>query len=257
MNPRRRTTASLVSVAVLVAALAASARPALAAFPGANGKIVFTSDRDGNDEIYVMNADGTAQTTLTNTPASDARPAWSPDGSKIVFTSNRDGNAEIYVMNADGSAQTNLTNNPATDTEAAWSPDGSKIVFDSSADGTAQTNLTNNSATDDAAVWSPDGSRIAFASTRGGFFFDIWVMNSDGSGAPVDLTNTPAGSDVRPDWSPDGTKWSLPEVRRGFDHAACGMVGAVVCCWCRSILASRSSRSAGVNFHWKGRAVAL
>src|SRR6266542_533118 len=129
MNPRRRTTASLVSVAVLVAALAASARPALAAFPGANGKIVFTSDRDGNDEIYVMNADGTAQTNLTNNPATDARP-----------------------------------------------------------------------------VWSPDGSRIAFASTRGGFFFDIWVMNSDGSGAPVDLTNTPAGSDVRPDWSPDGTK---------------------------------------------------
>ena len=76
--------------------------PAGAAFPGANGKIVFTSDRDGNSEIYVMNPDGSGQTRLTNNGAIDADPVWSPDGTKIAFWSERDGPAEIYVMNADG-----------------------------------------------------------------------------------------------------------------------------------------------------------
>jgi Tol biopolymer transport system component len=115
MKSRRWTVAGLVTVAVLVIALATTLRPSLAAFPGANGKIIFTSDRDGNDEIYVMNTDGSGQTNLTNNPATDSRPAWSPDGLKIVFTSSRDDNSEIYVMNADGSGQTRLTTNPATD----------------------------------------------------------------------------------------------------------------------------------------------
>ena len=52
-----------------------------------------------------MNADGTAQTRLTNNAASDAYPVFSPDGQKIAFTSTRDGNSEIYVMNADGTAR--------------------------------------------------------------------------------------------------------------------------------------------------------
>ena len=73
------------------------------------GKIAFVSERDGNDEIYVMNADGTLQTRLTSDPGSDDLPAWSPDGARITFASGRDGNIEIYVMNADGSNQTRLT----------------------------------------------------------------------------------------------------------------------------------------------------
>jgi Tol biopolymer transport system component len=78
-------------------------------------KIAFTSDRDGNDEIYVMDADGTGQTRLTNHAGSDVKPRWSRDGSKLFFTSNRDGNLEIYVMNADGTGQSNLTRNAAHD----------------------------------------------------------------------------------------------------------------------------------------------
>src|SRR5262249_28744063 len=62
-------------------------------------KIAFTSRRDGNGEIYVMNADGTGQTNLTNNAAADADPAFSPDGTKIAFTSNRDGTSAIYMMN--------------------------------------------------------------------------------------------------------------------------------------------------------------
>jgi TolB protein len=88
-------------------------------------RIAFTSSRDGNNEIYVMDANGANQTRLTFNGASDSEPAWSPDGEKIAFTSSRDGNAEIYVMNSDGSGQTNLTNNPAED----WRPDWQSINY--------------------------------------------------------------------------------------------------------------------------------
>jgi hypothetical protein len=86
------------------------------------GRIAFASNRDGNREIYVMNADGSGVTRLTNNPADDVVPSWSPDGRRIAFESDRDGNLEIYVMNADGSGQTNLTNNPADDVVPSWSP---------------------------------------------------------------------------------------------------------------------------------------
>lgn len=118
----------VVIVTMLAAALAAAVladsgvSPARAAFPGANGKIAFSSDRDANSEVYVMDADGSGQTNLSNNPAFDEAPAWSPDGTQIVFTSDRDGNQEIHVMDADGSGETNLTNNPAGDTAPDWQP---------------------------------------------------------------------------------------------------------------------------------------
>src|SRR3989442_10169060 len=74
-----------------------------------SGRIAFVSNRDGNTEIYVKNADGTGLTRLTNNPAVDDYPAWSPDGSRIAFTSTRDGHYNIYVMNADGTGVTRLT----------------------------------------------------------------------------------------------------------------------------------------------------
>jgi len=85
-------------------------------------RIAFHSNRDGNEEIYVMNADGSGQTRLTKNEVGDTSPAWSPDGKRIAFVSERDGNLEIYVMNADGSGQTRLTNNDADDIEPAWQP---------------------------------------------------------------------------------------------------------------------------------------
>jgi Tol biopolymer transport system component len=78
-------------------------------------RIAVVSDRDGHQEIYVMNADGTAQARLTAHAARDADPAWSPDGGRLAFVSDRDGNPELYLMTANGSAQTRVTNNPAND----------------------------------------------------------------------------------------------------------------------------------------------
>jgi len=68
----------------------------------------------------VMSANGTNLQRLTNHPAEDLYPSWSPDGTRIAFASERDGSHEIYVMNADGASQTRLTNNPADDAEPAW-----------------------------------------------------------------------------------------------------------------------------------------
>ena len=98
-------------------------------------QIAFESDRDGNNEIYVMAADGSQPTNLTRNDARDGSPAWSPDGTQIAFYSDRDGNGEIYVMAADGSQPTRLTRNDALDGSPAWSPDGTQIAFASKRDG--------------------------------------------------------------------------------------------------------------------------
>ncbi|MCH7905619.1 MAG: PD40 domain-containing protein [Armatimonadetes bacterium] len=192
-------------------------------FPQSSVKIAFTSERDGNAEIYVMNADGSGQTRLTNNGADDRRPAFSPDGSKIAFASDRDGNWEIYVMNADGSGQTRLTNHVATDHTPAFSPDGSKIAFGArrdgdfeiyimNVDGTDQTRLTNSSLSDWVPAFSPDGSKIVFASWREGND-EIYVMNVDGSGQ-TNLTHS-GTVDFDPSYSPDGSKITFLTTRDG------------------------------------------
>ena len=230
---RRRFLFMAAPVIILVAGLASPAdRTAHAAFPGPNGQIAF--DRQltgGNSEIFVMHADGSGQTNLTNDPAFDYFPAGSPDGRRIAFTRCPQPpapvNCEIFVMNPDGSGQTNLTNNPATDVRPAWSPDGTKIafgtlgrggdweVFAMNADGSGQTNLTNNAALDWEPAWSPDGTKIAFTTQRGGSF-EIFAMNADGSGQ-TNLTNTPTASEVDPDWSPDGTKIAFTRFGNGAE----------------------------------------
>ena len=123
--------------------------------PLPSARIAFFTDRDGNEEIYVMDADGGNPTNLTNNPSDDCCLAWSIIGSKIAFSSDRDGNSEVYVMDADGSNPTRLTDEPAFDGFVSWSPEGSGIAFTSSRDGNPEiyvmdtdgsnpTRLTNN-----------------------------------------------------------------------------------------------------------------
>src|SRR6266576_977056 len=97
----------LIAVAAVFALGFAGA--AQGAFPGANGKIVFETNRNGNADIYTMNADGTNRVNLTRNPAEDVEPRWSPDGARIAFASNRTGNFEIYAMNAAGGDVQRLT----------------------------------------------------------------------------------------------------------------------------------------------------
>ncbi len=92
------------------------------------GRIAFTSTRDGDPEIYVINADGTAQTRLTVDPSADVFVSWSPDGGKIAFSSDRDGAFAYYVMNADGTSPTPVPNDPGWTPDPARSPDGTKMA---------------------------------------------------------------------------------------------------------------------------------
>ena len=189
----------------------------------AQERITFQSGRDGDSEIYVMNADGTNQTRLTYSQIDDADPAFSPDGTKIVFFSKRDGEAEIYVMNADGANQTRLTINNYVDNDPSFSPDGTRIVFTSyrdgngeiytmNVDGTNQTRVTNNNVADFEPTWSPDGGAIAFQTFRDNNL-EIFRINVDGTNE-TNLTNY-AGTDAEPDYSPDGSKIAFRSSRDG------------------------------------------
>jgi Tol biopolymer transport system component len=176
-------------------------------------KIAFTTRRDGNNEIYLMDADGANLIRLTDNPADDFAPAWSPDGAQIAFVSDRDREAgiyDLYIMNADGSGVTRLTDDKAIDYTPAWSPDGMRIAFRShhdgpadiyviSVDGSGLANLTNSAADEWAPAWSPDGMRIAFQTNRDGNW-EVYVMNADGTGAK-NLTQSSA-DDQLPFWRP-------------------------------------------------------
>ena len=162
----RRRLLFLTALAILVAGAWITAdRPAKAAFPGLNGKIAFLSTRDGHEQIYVMDADGSNQVNISNNAVEDLDPAWSADGTWIAFRSERDGNSEIYKMRADGSDQIRLTFNPAADLIPAWTSDG-RIVFERgsevyiiNADGTGEQNITNSPFVDgDPAAHRPEKS---------------------------------------------------------------------------------------------------
>jgi len=188
-----------------------------ATFPGANGKILFESTRDGGDfDIFTMNPDGSGVTPLTNNSGIEDRFASSSaDGARIAYSSTQDGgDFDIWVMNADGSGKTQLTFNSADDQGPGWSPDGAKIAFSSTqdgdyevyiinADGTGQTQLTFNSIFDFGSAWSPDGATIAFQSgANQAAGLEIWKMNADGSGKTQLTSNS--FQDTSVNWAPDG-----------------------------------------------------
>ena len=215
-------------------------------FVGDQPRILFRSMSDGDDdEIYVMNADGTGVVRLTNNSVYDWPVAWSPDGSRILFRRDPNGgyeadDMEIYVMNADGTGVVRLTDNSYWDYPVAWSPDGSRILFMRdpdggeyepedmeiyvmNADGTGVVRLTNNSVYDSPSGWSPYGNRILFSSDRdgdGGEYDssdrEIYVMNADGTGV-VRLTDNSV-YDWAAGWSPDGTRILFSSVRDGDDR---------------------------------------
>lgn len=177
---------------------------------GDTTQIAFSSDRDGDAEIFVMNGDGTNVRQLTFNEVDDDKPAWSPDGTKIAFESSLDGDYEIYVMDSDGANIAKLTDNNAEDWGAAWSPDGSQIAFHSTLDGDIEIYVmsangrdtrqltVNNIATDRSPEWSPDGSKLVyFSDVSGGR--EIYVV--DVASGDVSRLTSDEYYDGHPDWS--------------------------------------------------------
>ncbi|MBZ0280462.1 MAG: serine/threonine-protein kinase [Anaerolineae bacterium] len=193
---------------------------------GGGGEIAFHSDRDGDSDIYLMNADGTNVRRLTDSEGEDLNPTWSPDGNKLAFISDRDGNNEIYLLIASPENRAEftslrLTQNSVDDAEPRWSPDGNHVVFASrlegswdiymvDADGNNLRRLTDHAASDETPVWSPDGTQIAFSSDRDGNY-EIYVIDSNGSNVRR-LTNDAANDGNTLVWSPDGSRIAFVSI---------------------------------------------
>lgn len=222
----------LVLATLAAIAMLAGLRPAEAAFPGVNGKIVFSSDRTRDaQDIFAISPSGGAPDRLTTfSTGHNIDPAVSPDGSRIAFS--RDG--QIWVMKASGmtaggTGATQITNISTTKTRPTWSPDGSRIAYMANsfdvdgqtdlevwiinADGSGRTQLTNNTVPDERPSWSPDGTQIAFVSARiGDSNRNIYLMDTNpATDDAINLTQnstTPLyqGHDDFPSWSPDGTQ---------------------------------------------------
>ena len=135
-------------------------------------KILFTSRRDGNYEIYMMNPDGSEQVNLTQHPAHDLQAAWSPTGEQILFVSDRGGTRDLYLMDADGGNVRRVFKRKieAWRTEPTWSPDSKQFVYDSVDWDRLKFGLYLGTFGEEEAefiakygspAWSPDGSEIA------------------------------------------------------------------------------------------------
>jgi Tol biopolymer transport system component len=184
-------------------------------------ELAFTSTRDGNTEIYVLELrDGLPAgppRRLTSDPAEDDFPLWAPGRQTLSFLTNRDGNWELYLMDADGGNPRRLTSTPGYEHSPAWSPDGSSIAFATDrdagdweiylmeADGGRPRNLTQATGFDYSPTWSPDGRRIAFVSERDGNA-ELYVMDATGGGLTRLSSNDRHDSLSAAAWSPDGSR---------------------------------------------------
>jgi Tol biopolymer transport system component len=230
---------TLFGLAVLVAACGRAARPfsstAAGGSPVPTSGIAFVSERDGNQEIYLIQPDGTHVARLTSDPALDADPAWAPDGRRLAFRSRRDGSSDLFIMNADGTQPQNLIGDPrdSLDDEfaPAWSPDGTTLALITdrfalggcsphqvallplAGDATALRRLGALEGNQRTVTWSPDGRRLVFSSHCLSADVNLYLWDTD-SRALATLTQDPA-IDSYPAWSPDGAFLAFQSTRDG------------------------------------------
>jgi Tol biopolymer transport system component len=179
--------AMLFAMLVVATGLVWSSR-APAAFPGKDGRILLSSDRDGNFEIWSMKPDGSGARQLTNNGYYNDDAKLSPDATKIAYRAYDGSDADVYAMNPDGSGPQDLTNNPGYDSHPSWSPSGKRIVFESGRSGTDQLYLMNANGSKQHPVklgnlvqydpvFTPDGKRIIFSGGNG----HLYDIHPDGS----------------------------------------------------------------------------
>lgn len=157
------------------------------------GLFVFTTDRDGNWELYLGSLDGRPPVRLTyNRSAADLDPEWSPRGDLIAYETTRDGNWNIYTVNVNTGEERQITSDPDSDVNASFAPDGLRLLFVSDRDGLwqiyeadlttgAERRISDGSGDDFDPVYSPDGTRLLFRSNRDGVE-RVYTMNADGTG---------------------------------------------------------------------------
>lgn len=180
-------------------------------------QIAFTSDRDGDQDIYVMNVDGSEQTLVTYNDVPDIGPRWSPDGEKLAFFSGYG----ILIITPKGEVLNSISYECCLVDEPSWAPDSERIAFHSTIDGNFEsysvrlddgelTRLTfNPSFADSCPVWSPDGKHIAYGQGDGGF--NVHIMDANGENITPTAGIVPGTRAVCPlgKWSPDSTHFLL------------------------------------------------
>lgn len=193
------------------------------------GSLLFTLRQNGNTDLYVLSLGQDAPVRLTNNPATDRDPVWSPDGRQVAFTSNRDGNWELYTLDMTTGATRRITRDMAFDGGASWSPDGQWLVYESyqnenldiyiaKVDGSeGPYRLTQHPAPDFAPVWAPDGRHMAFTSWRAGNK-DIFLISLDevGDERAINLTNSPDKQEDSAAFHPAGTAIAYDDDSTGY-----------------------------------------